>query len=164
MRTFTDDELASLIACPKEVVDPPRREMRLDGKMKRNDITLKSTDGKHLFRAFMRQSDEFVENFTVGLMYLPGEEPGSFQLVRFNGQHGGERIHPHHAVFHIHRSKADDINAGIMEPRQIEQTTAYASFREALVHFCATIELARPDDYFPGLSQTLLFPEDEVHS
>ena len=61
MRTFTDDELESLIRCPKEVAEPPRREMRLDGKMKRNDMTFKSTDGKHSFRAFLRQSEEFPE-------------------------------------------------------------------------------------------------------
>ena len=110
----------------------------------------------------MRQSDEFVENFSIGLMYLPGEEPGSFQLLRCNGQHGGERVHPHHAVFHIHRGVAEDINAGILEPRIIEQSSSYASYREALAHFCAIIKLERPDDYFPGLSQAQMFPEDEV--
>lgn len=125
-------------------------------------MTLKSTDGKHSFRVFMRQSDEFPENFSIGLMCLPGEEPGSFQLVRCNGQHGGEKVHPHHALFHIHRTKADDINSGFLEPRSIEQTNAYASFREALAHFCAMVSLERPDDYFPGLSQTRLFPGDEV--
>ena len=162
MRTFTDDELAALITCPKQVVDAPRREMRLDGKMKRNDMTLKSTDGKHLFRAFLRQSDEFPENFSVGLMYQPNEEPVSFQLIRCNGQHGGERVHPHHAVFHVHRCKADDLTAGILEPRHIEQTTAYASFREALSHFCRMIQLERPDDHFPGITQIRLFPDDET--
>ncbi len=156
MRTFTDEELKSLVACPKKVVDPPRRDMRLDGKMKRNDMTLQSADGKHEFRVFMRQSDEFSENFSIGLMYLPNEEPGSFQLIRCNGQHGGERVHPHHAAFHVHRSKADDINAGIMEPRHIEETNAYASFREALAHFCATVQVEKSDDHFPGLSQGLL--------
>lgn len=156
MRTFTDEELKSLVACPKKVIDPPRRDMRLDGKMKRNDMTLQSADGKHEFRVFMRQSDEFPENFSIGLMYLPNEETGSFQLIRCNGQHGGERAHSHHAVFHVHRSKADDINAGIMEPRHIEETNAYASFREALAHFCATVQVEKSDDHFPGLSQGLL--------
>src|SRR5436190_1097893 len=144
MRIFTDAELEELIHCPKEVVEPPRREMRIDGKMKRNDMGLKSKDGKHIFRAFLRQSDDFPENFSLGLMYQPGEEPGSFQLLRCNGQHGGERVHPHHAVFHIHRSKAEDINAGILEPREIEQAASYASFREALAHFCHLIQLDRP--------------------
>lgn len=162
MRTFSDDELESLIACSKRVTDPPRREMRIDGKMKRNDMTLKSEDGKHTFRAFMRQSEEFQENFSIGLVYHPGDEPGSFQLIRCNGRHGGERANPHHAYFHIHRSKADDINAGNLEPRQIERTAAYGSFREALGYFCDLIKLDRPDDFFPGIRQSMLFRDDEV--
>lgn len=162
MRTFTDEELEELIACAKRVKNPPRREMRLEGKMKRNDMTLRSADGKHNFDAFMRQSEEFQENFSIGLTYHPGDEPGSFPLIRFNGQHGGERVHPHHAYFHIHRSKADDINAGILEARQIEETAAYASFREALAYFCTMIKLESADNFFPGISQTRLFPEDEV--
>ena len=62
-------------------------------------------------------------------------------------------------MFHIHRIKADDINDGILEPRQIDQTNAYASFREALAYFCAWIKVEKTDDYFPGLNQGLLsFP------
>jgi hypothetical protein len=130
--------------------------MRIDGKMKRNDMTLKSEDGKYSFRVFMRQSDEFPENFSVGLMYSPNEDPGSFQLIRCNGQHGGERVHPHHAVFHVHRIKADDINAGILEPRHIELSPAYASYQEALAHFCRLTNIQDPDQYFPGIAQQLL--------
>jgi hypothetical protein len=163
MRTFTEADLDRLIRCRKQVTDPPRREMRQDGKMRRNDMNLKSADGDDAFRVFMRQSEEFPENFSVGLVYLPGEDPGSFQLLRCNGQHGGERVHTHHAVFHIHRTSAEDINGGILEPRQIEQAPAYASYREALAHFCRVINLENPDDYFPGISQQILsFPEDAL--
>lgn len=130
--------------------------------MKRNDMTLKSTNGEHLFKAFVRQSDVFQENFSIGLMYIPNEEPGSFQLIRCNGQHGGERVHPHHAVFHIHRCVADDLNQGTLEPRRIEQTVDYASFREALAHFCRIVGIENSDDYFPGLNQIRLFREDEA--
>lgn len=162
MKTFTDEELQELVSCPKQAVDEPRREMRVDGKMKRNDMTLKSIDGKHSFRVFIRQSDEFPENFSIGLMYHPNEEPGSFQLIRCNGQHGGERVHPHHAVFHIHRCSADDVNASILEPRHIEEAVAYASFREALAHFCNIVSIPNPDRYFPGITQGLLkFPTPE---
>jgi len=164
MRTFTDEEIANLVNCPKQVDDPPKREMRLENKSRRNDMSLRSADGKHAFRVFMRQSDDFPENFSIGLMYSPNEEPGSFQLLRCNGQHGGERVHPHHAVFHIHRTKADDINAGNLEPRQIEQSPAYASFEEALAHFCLLTNLQNPDQHFPGIAQLLLNlsrPENE---
>ena len=86
----------------------------------------------------------------------------SIDVIRFDAmdmKHGGEKVHPHHAVFHIHRIKADDINDGILEPQHIDQTTAYASFREALAHFCTLINVEKADDYFPGLHQGLLnFP------
>ena len=74
-------------------------------------MKLESVDDGHSFHCFMRQSEEFQENFSIVLVYHPGEEPGSIQLLRFNGQHGGERSHPHHSIFHIHTSTADDINA-----------------------------------------------------
>ncbi len=125
-------------------------------------MTLKSMDGKHSFRAFMRQSEEFPENFSIGLIYVTGEDPGSFQLVRCNGQHGGERTHPHHAVFHVHRIKAADINSGILEPRHIDTSADFASLREALSHFCRLTRIQNPDEFFPGILQSRLFPESEA--
>ena len=74
MPTLTEQNIADLIACPKEVVDPPRREM--EGRMKRNEMTLRSADKKPEFRVFLRQAEEFLENFSIGLVYLPHEEPG----------------------------------------------------------------------------------------
>jgi hypothetical protein len=162
MRAFTDQELGSLITCSKQVVEAPRRDMRQDSKMKRNEMTLKSSTGKDEFRVFMRQSDDFPENFSIGLVYLPGEEPGEFILLRCNGQHGGTKVHPHHANFHTHRMKAEDLAAGIKEPRIIEEAKGYASFAEALRAFCQWIGLSNADTdiYFPSLNQGRLFPED----
>ncbi len=125
-------------------------------------MTLKSADGKHDFRVFLRQNDDFQENFSIGLVYLPHEDPGEFVLIRCNGQHGGTRIHSHHAVYHIHRILAEDLNAGIKEPRMIEQTSEYASFAEAVRVFCRRIHLDDGDRYFPGLVQRRLFPGEEV--
>ena len=163
MLSFTEQDLADLIACPKEVVEPPRREMKLEGKMKRNEMTLRSKDGKHEFRVFMRQNEEFQENFSIGLVYIPREDPGEFVLIRCNGQHGGTRTHSHHAVYHIHRVHAEDLNAGVKEPRIIEQVEDYASFAEALRAFCHRISLDEGDRYFPGLIQRLLFPGKETN-
>ena len=158
----TEQDIADLIACLKEVVDPPRREMKLEGRMKRNEMTLRSADKKHEFRVFLRQAEEFLENFSIGLVYLPHEEPGELVLIRCNGQHGGTKMYPHHAVYHVHSIRAEDLNAGIKEPRRIEQTGEYASFAEALRIFCHRINLAEPDQYFPGLVQRRLFPGEEA--
>ncbi len=162
MLSFTEQDLADLISCSKEVVDPPRREMKLEGKMKRNEMTLRSADGKHEFRVFMRQNEEFQENFSIGLTYVPREDPGEFVLIRYNGQHGGTKPHSHHAVYHIHRMLAEDLQAGVKEPRLIEQTDEYASFAEAVRAFCRRIRLEEGDRFFPGLIQRHLFPGEET--
>ncbi|OIO97704.1 MAG: hypothetical protein AUJ92_03055 [Armatimonadetes bacterium CG2_30_59_28] len=65
---YTEEDLEQLISCPKRISQAPRREMR--------------TDGKHGFRAFMRHSLEFAEDFSLGLVYVPKDEPGSFCLMR----------------------------------------------------------------------------------
>ena len=161
MRTFTDQELAGLVSCTKKVEEKPAQAMRTDKKMRRNEMTLLSQEGQHRFSVFLRQSTEFPEDFSVGMDYLPNEEPGRFITLRCNGQHGGTLAHPHHAYFHIHRTLAADINAGIKDARQIEITTAYASFDEALFHFCRLVGLTDADieTCFPGLAQRRLFPD-----
>lgn len=164
MRTFTDAELDALIGCAKRVLNPPRRQMLTVGLHERNDMTLESEDAQHRFQVFMRRSVPFPEDFSIGLDYLPGEEPGSFCLLRCNGQHGGSKAHPHHAYFHIHRSLAEDINTGMKAERQIQQTHEYASFRKALAYFLGRINFAEVDKHFPGLNQGELFPGDNAPS
>lgn len=81
---------------PEENLPTSAQGDETDGKHSRNDMELESLDGNHGFRAFMRQSLEFTEDFSVGLEYLPKDEPGRFCLVRCNGMHGGHQVHPHH--------------------------------------------------------------------
>ena len=157
--TFTDAQLDALIACEKQVKEAPRKEMKSERGYLRNDMALESPDGKHRFRVFMRQSEEFPENFSIGLDYFPGEDPGSFCMLRCNGKHGGTKVHAHHAVFHIHRSLAADINAGLKAERSIATTTAYGAYRDALAHFCKLVNVLEADTYFPGLNQALLFTD-----
>ena len=156
---YTDEDLSQLISCQKRISQPPRKEMRAEGGYLRNDMELESLDGKHAFRAFMRQSRQFPENFSLGLDYLPKDEPGSFLVLRCNGRHGGHKVHPHHLYCHIHRSKAEDVNAGLRVERHIEPTGEYAAFRDALRYFLLAVSVQATDlsQYFPGLSQANLF-------
>ena len=116
---YTDEDFTQLIACTKRITQGPRREMRVDGQMLRDEMEFESLDGKHSFRVFLRQSRQFNENFSIGIDYLPKDEPGSFCLLRCNGMHGGHKVHPHHLNCHIHRSKAEDVNAGLRVERHI---------------------------------------------
>lgn len=157
--TYTDDEFTRLIDCAKRIAQAPRKDMRTEGQMQRNEMELESLDGTYLFRVFMRQSLQFSENFSIGLNYSPKDEPGSFCLLRCNGMHGGHKAHPHHLHCHIHRSKAEDINAGLRIERHIEATTEYAAFRDALRYFLLRVNVQSADlsQYFPGITRPDLF-------
>jgi len=159
---YTDDDLAKLIACPKWVTVAPKKEPRIQGQMLRNDMELESLDGKYSFRAYIRQSRQFPENFSIGMEYQPKEEPASFCLIRCNGTHGGHKLHPHHSTFHIHRSKAEDVNAGLRVERHIEATGGYAAFRDALRYFVMAVNIQAADlsQYFPGIAQEDLFGKE----
>jgi len=160
---YTDDDLTRLISCSKRISLAPRKEMRAEGQMLRNEMEFESLDGKHTFRVFLRQSRQFTENFSVGIDYLPKDEPGSFCLLRCNGMHGGHKVHPHHLNCHIHRSKAEDVNAGLRVERHIEPTTQYAAFRDAQRHFLLLVNVQATDlnQYFSDITQPDLF-EGEI--
>lgn len=157
--TYTDDDLMQLISCQKRITQPPKREMRIDGQMLRNEMELESLDGKHKFHVFMRQSRTFSENFSLGIDYLPQDVPGSFCLLRCNGRHGGNKVHPHHSTCHIHLSKAEDVNAGMRVERHIDTVSEYAAYLDALLFFLHHIHVTSRDlsQYFPTVFQTDLF-------
>ena len=71
-------------------------------------------------------------------------------------------MHPHHLTFHIHRSKAEDVNAGLRVERHIEATREYAAFRDALRYFVMVVNIQAADllQYFPGIAQEDLFGKE----
>jgi len=50
------DEIDQLIQCPKNITDPPKKEMQLIDGNWRNDMKLQSVDGEHDFSVFMRKT------------------------------------------------------------------------------------------------------------
>lgn len=88
MKTWTQEELDALIACGKRTLDPPRKSMREESGSLRNEAMLESVDGLYTFRVFIRQNVKFPENFSVGLDFVPRDEPGSVCLLRCNGPMG----------------------------------------------------------------------------
>ncbi len=63
MKTWTQAELDALIACDKRTLEPPKKSMRLELGNYRNEATLRSLDGQHSFRVFIRQNAKFSENY-----------------------------------------------------------------------------------------------------
>lgn len=164
MRQYTQDALDALIACRKAVVDPPRKEMKSERGCRRNDMTLRSEDGQHDFTVFMRVNEDFPENFSIGLDYVPREEPGSLSLVRCNGPHGQtvdefDASRPHFSP-HIHKALEANISRGIRPEKGAVMTREYASFEQALPYFLRLINVAGASEILPQHQQMDLFSKE----
>lgn len=157
MKTWTQVELDHLVTCDKRTVDPPKKTMRLELGSHRNEATLQSLDDQHSFRVFIRQNAKFTENFTIGLDFLPRDEPGTICLLRCNGPHGPHALWPHHAQFHIHKALAENVNEGRKPEVFAEITGSYATLDEAIRHFGTLCHITDWHLYFPDIKQ-LLFP------
>lgn len=162
--SYTDDNIQDLIACPKRVTDPPAREFKSENRHRRKDMRLQSTNGQsHNFEVFIRQSLEFAEDFSLGLVYM-SPEGKRMTLVRFNGQHGQSNdpldLAKTHFQYHIHTATAANLNDGRYE-KHPAALARYASFEEATIDFLATIRLDQDEvaRHFPGCEYLPLFRE-----
>lgn len=162
MKTFSDDDIMNLISCKKNVVQPPRKDMKLDRASYRNDMQLESEDGSVRFSVFMRRNQEFMENFSIGLCYH-SREGDTFNLLRFNGPHGlNIGLEPGtHYSYHIHRADAENLNDGCFSERRVNLTAKYASYEEAMNYFIKAVGIVDADKYFPPIDrQLMLFTEE----
>lgn len=164
MALFSDTEIADLIDCPKQISDPPARSLRLIGADWRNDAKMVALDGtSRWFAIFMRQNEDFPENFSVGLRFQPNDGRPEITLLRCNGKHGaftvhGDIRHPHW-TFHIHRATEQAQDAGFTAEKYATTTDAFASYEQALQFFIGAVHLQTPDChlYFPNSMQSKLF-------
>ena len=143
--------------------------MHLQGGHFRNDMRLVSNSPPAEFRVFMRKSVDFVENFSIGLVYRPNDGSGEVTLLRCNGRHGGfdENSDPEHSHwgFHIHRASAEMIEAGLRAEKLAAATREYASYEEALQHLLRVANVTNAADHFPDLMQTRFpFANEEDHT
>ena len=147
--TYTDADLAALIECRKCVTQPPKKEKKSARGASRNEMELRSENGSERFSVFMRISERFPENFSIGLKYH-AQDGQTFNLIRCNGPHGGHHDIPHHFSFHIHRIAAEDINDGRLAERHATITDGYASYEEALMYFLKVIGVVNAEKFFPA--------------
>jgi len=138
--TFTDELINKLLTCPKEVIQPPAKP-KLERGHYRIGFELQSIDREFFFKAFGRYNEAFPENFSVGLVYNPKHEKGSYEILRCNGPHGEHEMFPHHVYFHIHKITTGPLAEGLKEDRFIEITDKYSNFDDALKFFVTSINL-----------------------
>jgi hypothetical protein len=161
MSEYTDNEISQLIGCPKTITEPPRREMKEENRHRRNDLVVASADGAE-FDVFIRQSLDFAEDFSLGLVYH-APDGKRITLVRFNGQHEQSPelfgSQPHFS-YHIHKATADNLSSGRLEKHPGEVTERYASFDEAISEFMTTTNIHGWEKYFPQAVPLPLFRQN----
>ncbi len=160
MSDMTQEEIDRLICCPKVISDPPGKEMTEDHGSLRNSMRLTAKEGQGEFLAFMRKNVAFPENFSIGLDYCARDGSGRICLLRCNGPHGEwiDDFHdprPHFG-YHIHRARAENIEAGFRAERGAEVTKEYASYQEALQHFVRLCHIEEAAKYFPEIERPFL--------
>lgn len=156
---YSQDEIESLIACEKHIVIPPKKQLASQMGSQRNEMRV-ANDGAGEFRVFMRVSEAFEEDFSIGLKYEPTDRDGLI-LLRFNGPHGNyldadDPTHPHNG-FHIHRASAESLLQGRKAEAGGKHTTEYASFHQALRCFLKHSNIKWSESHFPDLVQQGLF-------
>jgi hypothetical protein len=124
-------------------------------------MEVRSKDGKVKFTVFMRINEMLQENFSVGLVYHPTDEPVTICLLRCNGQHG---LHKNRVIndaqfdgFHIHQATEEAIAADLAPEQYAELTTEYASYQQGLAHLVKIANITDTEKYFPDLGQTSLW-------
>ncbi|MDR3764237.1 MAG: hypothetical protein P4M01_09105 [Acidobacteriota bacterium] len=124
-------------------------------------ITAGENQAEHpgAFSMFLRQNEDFPENFSIGLKYHPNDGRSEIILLRCNGKHGmfnktGVPDHPHFD-FHVHRATEVALAAGLRAESRAEKCEEFASLEEALQYFVVAINLEQKDanKHFPKSTQ-----------
>jgi hypothetical protein len=147
VESLTDEQIADLLGCPKQV-DRANPRSRQDGKHLRRDFDARSVDDRHYFVIFTRQSTVIPESFSAGLRWKSktGEE---VMLLRCNGSD-----HEHFNAIegmrfsgtcHVHKATERYAAAG----RKVESfalpDTAYRSLNGALHHLAQLANISGLD-------------------
>lgn len=148
---MTAKEIHDLIVCEKNVISSDYKTLKQDNQHMKANIDLEDKN-KNKFRLFIRQSSEFLEDFSIGLLLL---KPNAFDenaiLVRFQGPHD-TLFNPRlgndlHCVFHSHILSEDDIrNKRFIHPSKKDERSEYESFEEAFefaLKYCNIIGVDR---------------------
>lgn len=151
---LTDEYLQEIISCPKRVIKADRKKMVLDNRHYKNKLDLMSVDEKYTFKMFMRKSDEFIEDFSVGLIWTnPQEYIGinkSVIMLRCQGPHDGKEAlgFDIHHDYHTHKITASDIQEKrFTKPSYRTSTDMFHSFDQAMVYFIEKCDIINIEDF-----------------
>ena len=164
MRTcpmLTDQEILDLIQSPKEIKEKNSvKGYKEENNHKRWTLTLETSEGK-TFEVFIRQNNNFIENYSIGLRYQTNNRDlGWITLIRYNGPHGetSQSQDGHYDKPHIHRMTAMEMESGSTQPQEKNRdiTDRYHTFEQALEVFFGDIGVRNYLEYFPESRQMSL--------
>ena len=180
---MTDNDIQKLIDMPKQIYKrDPKKGYKTEGRHKKCDLNLISgeimpkmfknlsfqgTDNpknRNLpigfkFDMFIRQHQEHIENFSIGLQYKTSGFPNGLNLIRYNGPHDSKDEVTHHLKPHIHKMTEKDIKSSSLNPKptKIEVTKKYNTLEEGLISFFKDMNIINWQEHFFELVQLKFF-------
>jgi len=127
---LTDENIAKLIAMPKEVINPNAKWSEFRGS-KQVNYDLKAKE--YAFLLYLRQNTYDIEHFSCGLVCV-APNGQKIPLLRYNGSN-----HPHGEILyacHIHKATERAIHEGKKPDSYATQTDKYHSLDGALFWLC----------------------------
>ena len=155
---MTDKDIQSLINTPKRIQKKePRKGYKAENNHKRCNLILIGGENNKRFEVFIRQNQDFIENFSIGLQYKMPSLENHVTLIRYNGPHGQIKRNEtdHHPEPHIHRITQEEIQSGSFNPKMknMKITDKYNTFEEGLSVFLIDVGISNWKEYFPELEQ-----------
>lgn len=151
---LTEHFLQEVITCPKRAIKAERKKMVLDNRHYRNRLDLLSTDDQYIFRMFMRQSDEFIEDFSIGLIWTNPQKyihvNKSIVMLRCQGPHDGKQAvgFDLHHDFHTHEISLLDIQEKrFQKPSNRTANNTFRSYEQALMFFIEKCGIINIEDF-----------------
>lgn len=162
MRHYDQYEIDNLINCEKVIIQPPKKHFAEEDGHRSKNMQLESTDGEHRFHVFIRQNTTFIEDFSIGLRYLPLDGSGSFNLLRCNGPHrrandfnsiDTNTIEGHRFNYHIHFAREENMISGRKAESGGDNTEEYSTFDDALAYFIRKCNIIGAEEHFDFMRQ-----------
>lgn len=160
--SLSNDKIADLLNCPKQLTNPQTRSKHKDGHEQVNYKAIATDGSEHEFEIYKRQNlrDGMEDDFSCGISWIaPNGE--TLTLKRYNGPN---HDHPNHLekvrlglTCHIHIATEKYINANRKPEGFAEATNRYNSIDGALhclVTDCKITGISTTPD---NLSQKKLF-------
>lgn len=167
-KELSDELLYEILTCSKRPLRADRRKMVLDNRHFKNNVELISADNEYMYKMFLRQSDIFIEDFSVGLIWTNANSyinvSKNIILLRCQGPHDGKspfESDTHHS-YHIHMATAEDVrNRRYAKPSRKEITDEFRSFEQALLFFTAKCNIIGLENFIelPAESNQISFCE-----